>query len=121
VLQSSVLRRLQGDVERLAHADVPDRPSRCLRGCASLSAARRFALRSLRSGQRLAPATQAARRAAAVDCDVLAASASFVERVGQPARTRVLGVFNTPIPSRGYGVHLNITHGALCAAHSSRR
>jgi hypothetical protein len=27
----------------------------------------------------------------------------------------VLELFYTPIPSRGYGVHLNITHGALCA------
>lgn len=35
------------------------------------------------------------------------------------AQTRVLALFYTPIPSRGYGVHLNITHGALCATRCS--
>jgi hypothetical protein len=56
-----------------------DRPSRCLRCCASLE--RRVA--SLRTAVarplRLPPATQAARRAAAVGFYVLAASMSSVE------------------------------------------
>jgi hypothetical protein len=51
-----------------------DRPSRCLHELRFALAARRFALRSLPSALPLSRATQAARRAAAVGVDVLAAS-----------------------------------------------
>jgi hypothetical protein len=37
------------------------------------------------------------------------------------AQTRGLELFYTPIPSRGFGVHLNITHGSLCAARFPQR
>jgi hypothetical protein len=84
--------------------------------CASLLAALR-----LRSAQpSLGPAAIARNASSAPGCGSgvrhVAASASFdgMSRSAR-ARTRVLELFITPIPSRGYGVHLNITHGALCA------
>ena len=39
-----------------------------------------------------------------------------------PAKTRVLEVFYAPHPPKGgFGMHLNITHRALCAARCSQR
>jgi hypothetical protein len=85
-------------------------------------AARRFAPHSLRST--LAAAARNASSAPGCGSGALM-SCSFGARSGMSrsarARTRVLELFVTPIPSRGYGVHLNITHGALCAARFTQR
>jgi hypothetical protein len=93
-----------------------DRPSRCLLELRFALAAHRVALRSLASALLLSPATQAARRAAAVESRHVAASMSLSGTSrSAPAKTRVLEVVQLIVhPSGGWLVAISHDRSTAC-------